>query len=244
MANDHLVVERFRKEVLPNEAQTRLQGRPVFKELEVIEFRFAGDKHTVGVFPAHDPEPNKTRERGEIVTYAQAYPEQYAKFKRQEEQIVGGTPLSEAPFLTEARRRELRAINIHTVEALASVGGAALKKLGPTGTADKAQAQAYLDNAAGSANVTAMAAELAELRQQLADQQNLISKMGAVPVAQVEGPAAVDDEPGDVKPLSDFTDDELKAFIKENGGDIRGNLSHDTLIERAIAYADKMPQAA
>lgn len=174
-SNDNLLVPTFRVQVIPNETASKSAGRPIFDQMEVVEIRFAGNRQTVAVFPAHDPEPNATRERNEIVTYAMLYNEQYRKFKAMETQDVSGTPLAEAPFLTEAKRRELKALNIHTVEALASLDGTPLRQLGMGGRELKNQATAYLDNARGSADVTALAAQVAALQQQIADRDDLIA---------------------------------------------------------------------
>ncbi len=101
------------------------------------------------------------------MSYAEAYPEQYRKFKASEQQTVAGTPLSEAPFLTEGKRRELRALNIHSIEALAALDGQNLKTLGMGGRELKNQAVAYLEKAQGSADVTGMAAQIAKMQENI-----------------------------------------------------------------------------
>lgn len=185
-ANENLLVPTFRVNVEPNEAASKAAGRPIFTEQEVVEIRYAGDRQKVSVFPAHEAEPNATRlagqestpyshyRQGEPITYAMVYGEQYRKFKSLEAQDVSGTPLTELPFLTEARRRELRALNIHTAEALAALDGGPLKQIGPGGRELKNQAQAYIDKATGSADVTALAATVASLQQQIKDRDELI----------------------------------------------------------------------
>jgi hypothetical protein len=253
----NLTVVTFKTIAVPNEAKSRKEGRPVFDDLDVCEIRFAANKMTAAVFPAHDPEPNATRERGEIVTYAMLYNEQFRKFKAQEAQDVAGTPLSELTFLTEAKRRELRALNIHTAEALAALDGPPLKQLGMGGREWKNQAQAYIDAAAGSADVTAMAAQIAELQRQLAEatapapapakggRKAGKQAKAAEPVEADEGDDGEDDaepdedaEDDDVKPIDELTDAELKAYIKEATGEaVRGNVGRDTLIERATKIA-------
>lgn len=169
-----LVVPTFRIHTMPNEAASKAAGRPIFQDMEIVEIRFPGDRQKVFVAGAHEAEPNATRLKGETVTYAMLYNEQYRRFKAMETQDVSGTPLSELPFLTEGKRRELKALNVHTAEALASLDGTPLRQLGMGGREMKTQAEAYLRAAAGSADVTAMAAENAALRQQLVDQRQLI----------------------------------------------------------------------
>jgi hypothetical protein len=79
-------------------------------------------------------------------------------------QTKSGTPLTYATFLTEARRSELRAQNIYTVEALASIDGQPLKNLGPGGREMKNAAMEYIEETQKGAVNTQMAAELEALR--------------------------------------------------------------------------------
>lgn len=175
--NNNLVTVRFRNHSVPNETRSKEAGRPIFTDMEVCDIFFAANQLTKATFPAHDHEPNATREaaeRGEEpVTYAMLYKDQYMAFKRGEAQPESGTPLSELPFLTEGKRRELKALNVHTAEALAALDGQPLKMIGMGGRELKNQAQAYIDNALGSADVTKMAAEIEALRSQLAEERAL-----------------------------------------------------------------------
>lgn len=251
------MVVTFRNHVIPDEIASKAQGRPIFKDVEVCDIRLAGQK-AMYTFPAHEPDPNATREAGDTVTYAMNYNEQYRAFKANEVQPDGGTPLSEAPFLSEGKRRELKAMNVKTVETLAAIDGTPLKQLGMGGRELKMQAQAYLEKAAGSADVTAMAATIASLQQQLEDQRELMGthlKKGAKTKYQraveksIENAEAEDepeeeveethDEPPkqeEARSVSDLTDDELKQFIKEETGEpVRGNPNRQTLMARAVA---------
>lgn len=218
-----LLVPRFFKHVQPNPAASKAAGRPIFDEFEAVEIRFSGDRGMVRVFPAHETEPNATRERGETVTYAMLYNEQYRKFKANETQDVSGTPLSEAPFLTEGRRRELKAMNVHTVEALAAIDGQPLKQLGMGGRENKLQAQAYLARAAGSADVTSLAAEVASLRQQIKDRDELIDNYASKPaknkyqrgVERSLAAEAEEDEDEAEEPISNAKEDFPEALASK-----------------------------
>lgn len=260
MAANDLIVPRFYIGTKPNPRASQEAGRPIFKQMEMCELRFAGDRRKVSVFPAHEIEPNATRERGKDTTYAELYADQYRSFKATEQQEVSGTPLSEAPFLTEARRKELRAVNVHSVEALASIDGAPLKNLGPGGREDKEKAMAYLAKAADSADVTAMASQIAALQQQLREQTELIQEYATRPKkakfqraiearlrkeetepeqAAAEQPAASEPTEPEARSIDDLSDAELKAYIKEQSGEpVRGNPSRETLIARATELAE------
>lgn len=240
-SNDNLIVPTFRLDVYADEAASKEAGRPIFKEREIVEIRFAANRQTVAAFPAHDHEPNATREaiaRGEgPVTYAQLYAEQYRRFKSQQEQTVSGTPLSEAPFLTEAKRKELRALNIHTVESLSMLDGTPLKQIGPGGRDLKNQAAAYLAKATDTADVTAMASQIAEQSRQIKDLQAMLlaqNEAAAKGSGQAETDPNPEDDDSNTKLLEDCTDQELKDYIKsETGKAPAGNPSRETLLNRA-----------
>ena len=110
--NDPLVIPVFRTlKPEQNKAKSAAAGRPIYDEgMEVVEVRFAGDRNKVSVFPAHvicgevQDEDGDTRK----ITYAERWSKQYERFKAKEHQVMEGTPLSELPFLTEAKRSELR----------------------------------------------------------------------------------------------------------------------------------------
>jgi hypothetical protein len=271
----HTLVPVFKTLVTPDEQASKTAGRPIFREMEVVEIRFPGNRQSVPVFPAHDHEPNATRESmaqgGEPITYAMHFSKQYQQFKSSQTQTVSGTPVEELPFVTASKRSELKALNIHTAEALASLDGTPLKQLGMGGRELKVQAQAYLDNAAGTADVTALAAQVAALQQQIADRDDLIknyattqgknkyqrgvekavaeraeAERDAGDAADEPGEADAEaeaNEAGEAKALEDCTDAELKAYIKrETGSAIRGNPNRDTLMEAARAIASGQVQ--
>lgn len=232
-------VVTFSNHPMLNEAESKKAGRPIFDDYEVCEIRFPGDTKCWSVFPAHEAEPNATREEGFERTYAEVYNTQYLQYKNQSQQTVAGTPLSEAPFLTEAKRRELRALNIHTVEALAALEGAHLKSLGLGGREWKNQAQAYLDRARGSADVTGMVAEIEKLKERLAIAE------AAAAGNRVRGAAPAPDEDGKTeKSLAECSDDELRDFITAQGGKVAHNAGRARLIEIATELATAEDEAA
>ncbi|MBB5051123.1 hypothetical protein HNQ36_001077 [Afipia massiliensis] len=200
LATENLTVAIFRMHSTKDDVASKKAGRPIYVDMEVCELRFAANRQTVGVFPAHEifkwNDDAETGER-EPLTYALAYPEQYRKFKNGEAQVASGTPLSELPFLTQGKRLELKALNIHTAEALAALDGTPLKQLGQGGRTLKEQAQAYIDKAAGTADVSSYAAENVELKRRLAALEAKVSASTAKPVtATATSAAASDDDVG------------------------------------------------
>lgn len=241
--NEDLVVITFFPEAVLNLAKSEKSGRPIFDDIELIRFQFAGDTKRICVFPATETDPNATREAGYPISYAEAYPEQYRKYKAQEQQTVSGTPISEAPFLTEGKRRELRALNIHSIEALAAVDGPSMKSLGMGGREWKNQAVAYLAKARGSADVTGMAAQIAKLTENMALLMAENARLSGLKGGAAPAPAEQAGE-GTEKSIEECTDEELREFIKLRGGKVANNAGRARLVEVATELAATEDAAA
>jgi hypothetical protein len=220
--NDKGVVAVFRNDVVKNPKKSAEAGRPIFDDVEYVELRHPGSKD-VGVYPAtegshwgEDPITGDTRR----ITFAERFAKQYQQFKAHDRQTKSGTPLDYLAFLTEAKRAELRALNIYTAEALAIVDGAELKNLGPGGREFKNQAIAFLESATDMAKVTKLEAELEAVK---ARNQVLEEDLRSLP-ATPEAPTEYDS----------MTDDEIKEHLKSlTGMTPRGNPSRKTLIRMA-----------
>lgn len=167
---DKLLTAKFMVMTQENKAKTAKEGRPIFDEMEIVEVRTAGDRTSIKVFPAHAFARWVSLPDGDSVsqTYAERWPEQYKRFKAGHQQIADGTPVDELPFLTAARKSELKALGIYTVEALDALDGQNLKVLGMQGRELKAQARAYIEKASGGADVVAMAAQIESLKETVA----------------------------------------------------------------------------
>lgn len=238
-SEEERLVVRFRADKIKNEGKSKTAGRPIYDDVELVEIRTAGDRNTVKVFPAHSMHRWALNDDGEQVeeTYAERWNAQYRRFKENRQQVQDGTPLSELPFLTEAKRAELRALSVHTAETLAALDGQNLKTLGPGGRELKNQAQAYLDAASGSANVTKMASQIAELQAQLAAFQNTPSHL--LPVAAEPEVQSAPEAPA-TDDFEDSSDDELKDYIASIvGAKPRGTPSHETLVRMAREAAQQ-----
>jgi hypothetical protein len=206
--SDAGTVATFEMLAIPNPAKSKKAQRPIYDEFEVCRIRFAANKHTVGVFPAHEVFKQAPDEMGFTSdwTYAMEYADAYKKFKDGEAQTVAGTPLSELTFLTQGKRLELKALNIHTAEALASLDGHPLKQLGMGGRDLKNQAIAYLENATKTMTAAEFAAVKAAQDQEIADLKALVDKL-----SKGEAP-----EPGQPStPFDDFGDEDLVNWIKD-----------------------------
>jgi hypothetical protein len=138
-------------------------GRPIFEDREFVRIVIAGDKHSEVYREA--TEFDKER-----------FHEPYSRFKRglgEHEQIVG-TPLSQWAVMKVSQVKEYNAINIHTVEQLASLSDTMKQKLGMGANEIVAAAKAYLATAQDGAAASHFAAENERLK---ADIERLNSQM-------------------------------------------------------------------
>ena len=103
----------FYSEAKPDAAATKKDGLPRFKDIELCRVTFPADRARTLIRPAH---AEWTKDRGQIVTYAMRFPEEYKRFKAGQGPVVRGTPVSEAPFLRESQRQMLRALECYTIE--------------------------------------------------------------------------------------------------------------------------------
>ena len=154
-------------------------------------------------------------------TYAERFSKQYQQFKDHQQQTKAGTPLDYLPFLTEAKRAELRALNIYTVEALAIVDGPQLKNLGPNGRELKNKAIEFLESSSEMAKITKLEAELETMKA-----RNRSAR------GRHQGRCCR--QPHDPSEYANMTDEQLREHVKSlTGVPPQGNPSRRTLIRMA-----------
>ena len=219
---DDLLVVTFKNLAVENPLKTMEAGRPIFDDVEHC-FITAPGSHDIKVFPAN------TFARwvgtpfggGQVKqTYAERFSHQYRQFKAHVAQTKSGTPLDHAPFLSEARRAELKAQNVYTVEALADIEGNELKNLGPGGRDMKNKALEYINESKLAAPTKQMLAELEALRARNAVLEEDV---------QVKKEYTVENE------FNDMSDKQLRDFITTNTGQApQGNLARKTLVRMAM----------
>ena len=222
--DDRLVV-LFKHLAVKNTGKSAEAGRLVCDDIEVCEIR-AGGSRNVAVFPA----TAVSHWSGDIyggeqvkVTYAERFAHQYRQFKSEQAQTISGTPLAAAPFLTEARRAELRAQNLYTVEQLAAIDGAELKNLGPGGREMKNAAADYIAVSRENAPNLRMADELAQIKARNAILEDDMKILKERAIAQGEDPE-----------FAAMSLDQLRELITTNTGHApRGNADRKTLVRMA-----------
>ena len=222
---DDTLVVVFKQHPIPNAQKSAEEGRLICDDMEVCEIRAPGSRNST-VQPAHvrarwvgDQYGGDQRE----ITYAELFAYQYKQFKEKLQQTIRGTPLAAAPFLTAARRAELNALHIYTVEQLAAVDGQELKNLGPNGRDLKNQAEEYITTSKAAApGTTQLQAELDALRarnQVLEDDVEALKVRATTAELEFEG----------------MTDEALRKLIQSATGHApQGNLPRKMLIRMAM----------
>jgi hypothetical protein len=219
--NRHITVRFYHGAVL-NQAKTDAAGRRIYDDMEMVEAKYPGDPTRSNVAPAHDPcfmhRPRPGEDEGKgFLTWAERFPAEYKRFKENDPSAIrSGTPLNHAPFLSEARVFELRALNIHTVEALANLPDHLVTKNSLRSVVE--QAKTWLDAAAGAALVAKATAERDALEARFAK-------------LEAELAAAKAGKPAD--PVDAMDEAALREFLGNAGVQTRANASLDKLREAA-----------
>jgi hypothetical protein len=191
---DDSIVAIFKNIAVLDQLATHNAGRPIYNDEESVELHYPGSKnwsaHPATSFSHWATDP-LTGEQVKV-TYAERFSRQYQQFKAHTTQTKTGTPLANAPFLSEARRAELRAQNIYTVEALASIDGQELKNLGLGGRDMKNAAVEYIETSQRGAVPMQVQAELEALRAQNQLMQEDLAALknkaaGAIPTDEFDG---------------------------------------------------------
>jgi hypothetical protein len=164
---DQSVWPRFFVEAVQDEAATASQGRPIFREVEMVEIIIAGNPYTRPVKRVTD----EHRER---------WPELYKQFKAGQEQILEGTPIEEWPALTKAQALELKAIGVHTVEQVASLSDLAKQRIGMGGSVLQQKAQAFLEAAEGMAPMDKLIHDNELLNNKVSAQEHQIGELNRI----------------------------------------------------------------
>ncbi len=160
-AESHLFVQ-FYTDAVELRAESEKQGRPIFKDMPFVRIIVPGDT-------------NNIIERVADETDKHRFPNAWAKYQNSEAKANEGTPLEQWPQITRSLLKECKYFEIHTVEALSNISDAHVAKLGMGFGELRTKAKAWLEAAAGTAQITAQAAETAQLQQMLADLQAQIN---------------------------------------------------------------------
>lgn len=210
-----------------NKRRTEDEGRPIYDDVEKVKIMIPGDRRTVLGGLAHD-KSRMNKETGEWMSYAERFPRHYEAFKAGQEQIGEGTPLSELSWLTVAKVAELRALKIHTAEALANINQETIGKLGSEGHALKAKAKAYIEHAHGGADIVRLSSENDELKARLEALEKQMTPKSSVSPENMG------------TPFDAWADEDIANWMSDNGGSPDKRWKRDTLLTNATELNEKL----
>jgi hypothetical protein len=107
------------------------------------------------------------------------YPQLVKSFDSGESAEMLGTPLSAWPALSVDVIATLRAAQVHSVEQLADLPDSKLQILGMGARDWRAKAKAFIEAAAGVADVTRYAKENEDMKRRITELEDMVSKLGA-----------------------------------------------------------------
>lgn len=187
---------RIWRDAAPNKFLSEQHGRQIFDEVIFAEVISPGSKDSSPHFELvrlFAKEANREAPK-HGARYAD-FKEFVERFMRDEDDTsMAGTPLSQWPEISRSLAATLRAQHIFTVDALAALPDSRLVLVGPDGRTWREKAIAYIENAKGNAGVTALAAEVQQLRDDL-DVSKEREKTLAARVQELETAAAAPPTP-------------------------------------------------
>lgn len=194
----NLIVEFYWKDKL-NPQATEKAGRPIYRQAPYIHIMIPGDKTT----DVHRPvrEADKAR-----------FPQPWALFEAEQEQVTDGTPLSEWTILNVAQRSELKALGFRTVENVASMSDVQMDRIGMGARKLKRMAEGYIENASQGVDSAKMASELEkrdnEIEALKAQLESALERLNEVSKAQPkeDAPKATSEAPAPAEADSDDDD--------------------------------------
>jgi len=161
----------FYLEAIEDQDETRAQGRPIYKDMEMISIRIMGDKNTHVVRPI-DLKGTPTTPPDNV-----RWPVQYAAFKNQSVQPQVGTPITEWPVVSKSMAMNLKSLNIHTVENLAEVSDGNLQNIGMGARDLRDKAIAFIEQAKDGSGIVKLQEENKDLRTKIEALQNQINAL-------------------------------------------------------------------
>jgi len=165
MENPTGVFVTFYTDAVELSYESEKQGRPIFKDVPFIRKMIPGDA-------------NNIVERAAKESDFKSYPRQWAEYQAtQKTGDVVGTPLEEWPQITRAQIKELKYVECHTVEQLASMADGNAMKMGAGFHTLRNSAQKWLD----AAGVSKADEEKEALKRQVAELSETVAEIKRSP---------------------------------------------------------------
>lgn len=161
-----------------NDTASTAANRPMFDKVLIMHVVSPGSPKSS---PAHVVEREKPGEESTPVDFfVKRYGQQIDAFKNSDKGgALTGTPLEQLPFLDLATRATLKAMAVHTAEALADLSESGVQNVGMGARMWKQQATAWLEQAAGGAPMTRLLAVNEKLVADNARLAALLADLGA-----------------------------------------------------------------
>lgn len=140
--------------------RSKAEGREIFEDRDYVRIRVAGNDKECYFQPVK--EQDKLR-----------FPEEWSAYCKGAEVVRTGTPIERWPQVTPAQVRNLKVLNVFTVEDLAAISDVNLHKLGPGASQLRNDAKRFLEVAGAMANQH----EMDELRKANAEQAETIRQL-------------------------------------------------------------------
>lgn len=155
-------------------AASEEEGRPIFKDISHIKIMFPGDRTKQVCRPV------KYQDDAYGPADKNRFPRQWAAFEAQKEQTADGTPLAEWPMVTGSQVMEMKAMHVHTVDALASLSDSAIQNLGIGALGLREKAKLWLSKATDGAEMSQMVSKLQKQEETIELLQRQIAELTAL----------------------------------------------------------------
>lgn len=145
---------RFFMHAIQDERRSMEEGRPIYKEIEMVEILTPGSRDIL-----HKAVTEVEKHR---------FKELYKQFRETKESRIDGTPLDQFPFISVAERKELEYFNIFTGEQLVNIPDGNIDKIGVNGRDLIKKVEAYIKFTKDNAHIAKTTQENEELKREIA----------------------------------------------------------------------------
>jgi hypothetical protein len=166
-SGDEALLVKFYMDTVEDKAESKKEGRPIFKEVEFVDIRIPGDRNAI-CRPARDYDKNRFREH-------------YRRFKDRvegDDQIVG-TLLTEWPPIPRSMCEELAFFHVKTVEQLANMSDSQASRFMGINKM-RARAKQWLENAEKQKPIDELQDKLDEQNSEIAELKAALNNLMAV----------------------------------------------------------------
>lgn len=157
----------FREDTVLDKAATEKAGRPIHKPIILLEKIVPGDSLNRPVRPMRESDKDE-------------YPQEWARFQQKQSNQIPGTPIEAVTWLSRTQIAEFKALNIFTVEQLATLPDSVANKIMGFNEV-RGKAQSFLKASQDAAFTSKLEAELAKRDTEIAELKALLQNQPAAP---------------------------------------------------------------